>query len=120
MARLFIGLMFAVHGADKVLGWPGGGPKMTELLIVAAGWIELVCGVLIAVGFLSGWAGFLASGTMAVAYFKGHALGNSFWPIVNHGELAVLYCFFFLYVATRGARREGAVVVEPAPVEVVP
>jgi putative oxidoreductase len=117
ITRLFTGLMFAVHGADKLFGWPSGREPMTQPLIVAAGWIELVCGLLIAIGLFAGWAAFLASGTMAVAYFKGHASGG-FWPVVNHGELAVLYCFLWLYVATRGARREGvgAVVPEPVPV----
>jgi putative oxidoreductase len=71
-------------------------------MVLAAGVIELVCGVLIAIGLLTGFAAFVASGQMAFAYFIGHA-GNGFFPLVNKGELAVLYCFLFLYIATRGA-----------------
>ena len=67
--------------------------------------IELVCGILILIGFQTRWAAFLASGTMAVAYFQFHwkfQFGAAFFPGVNQGELAVLYCFVFLYMATRG------------------
>jgi putative oxidoreductase len=66
------------------------------------GVIELVAGPLIAIGLLAGWAAFVASGEMAVAYFMVH-FPQSFWPIVNKGELAVVYCFVFLYIASRGA-----------------
>jgi putative oxidoreductase len=57
---------------------------------------------MIALGLFAGWAAFIASGEMAVAYFMVHAKGG-FWPIVNKGELAVVYCFLFLYMAARGA-----------------
>ena len=67
-----------------------------------AGIIELVGGLLIAVGFLAGYAAFIASGEMAAAYFIAH-VPQGFWPILNTGELAVLYCFVFLYIASRGA-----------------
>ena len=69
-----------------------------------AGVIELVGGVMIAFGLQTGYAAFLSSGLMAVAYFKAHA-AKGFWPIQNRGELAVLYCFLFLYMATRGSGR---------------
>ncbi len=65
-------------------------------------WIELVCGFMIAFGFLARIAAFVAAGEMAVAYFMMHAKGG-FFPIVNHGESAVLYCFFFLFVIVHGA-----------------
>jgi putative oxidoreductase len=68
----------------------------------AAGTIELVCGVLVMVGVLTGLAAFLASGEMAAAYFLAHA-PKGLWPIENRGELAALYCFAFLYIAARGA-----------------
>ena len=71
-------------------------------MFLAAGIIEFFGGLMIAVGLLAGIVAFIASGEMAVAYFKAHAPGGSL-PIVNHGELAVLYCFLFLYVATRGS-----------------
>ena len=72
--------------------------------MVAAGWIELVAGACVAVGLLTTPMAFLASGEMAVAYFKVHA-PQSFWPIANKGELAVLLCFVFLSVAVSGAGR---------------
>jgi putative oxidoreductase len=76
-----------------------------SLLFVAAV-IEIVAGPLIAIGLFTRWAAFVASGEMAVAYFRQHA-PRSFWPIVNKGELAVAFCFVFLYVATRGSGRYG-------------
>lgn len=108
--RIIFGLLFASHGAQKLLGWFGGiDGKGTPLgpeggLGYVAGWIELITGLLIAIGLFTGIAAFLASGTMAAAYFIGHASGG-FWPIVNKGELAVLYCFAFLYMAARGSGR---------------
>jgi len=101
--RIIAGLMFAMHGTQKLFGWPAAGPPgPLPPMVLAAGVIELVCGVLIAIGLLTGFAAFVASGQMAFAYFIGHA-GNGFYPLVNKGELAVLYCFLFLYMATRGA-----------------
>jgi putative oxidoreductase len=102
--RLVVGLLFACHGAQKLFG-AFGAPKMTgNPMMLAAGIIEFGGGLLIAVGLLTSWAAFLASGEMAVAYFMQHSKG-SFWPIVNKGELAVVYCFVFLYVAARGSGR---------------
>jgi len=71
------------------------------MIMTVAGVIELVAGVLIAIGLFASWAAFIASGEMAVAYFKVHA-PNGFWPIVNQGELAVLYCFLWLFIAAHG------------------
>lgn len=101
LLRFVAGLLFTCHGAQKVFGALGGS-KAAEPLMVAGGWIELVCGLLVAAGLFAGFAAFLASGEMAVAYFMAHAKGG-FWPIQNHGELAVLYCFVFLYIASRGS-----------------
>jgi putative oxidoreductase len=103
--RIVAGLMFFMHGTQKILGWPpsgkgGGGPLPTMALI--SGWLELILGALIAVGLLTSIAAFLASGEMAVAYWMVH-FPNGFWPIVNQGELAALYCFVFLYFAAAGA-----------------
>lgn len=100
LLRFVAGLMFLMHGTRKLWGWPGDRPASTEMLSIAGGWIEVVCGLLIAFGLFATWAAFLASGTMAVAYFLRHADGG-FHPIVNKGELAVLYCFLWLYVASR-------------------
>ena len=99
--RIVFGLLFASHGAQKVFGLFGG-PKAGPPLIVVAGWIELVTGLLIAVGLFTGIAAFIASGEMAVAYFMAHA-PNGAWPLINHGEAAVLYCFAFLYMAAHGS-----------------
>ncbi len=71
----------------------------------AGGCIELFGGLLVMVGFQTRWAAFIASGTMAVAYIQFHwkfQMGENFFPIVNKGEMAALYCFLFLYLATRG------------------
>ncbi|HVN76665.1 MAG TPA: DoxX family protein [Thermoanaerobaculaceae bacterium] len=101
--RLFFGVLFAFHGAQKVFGLFG----MTHVppgKLLAAGVIELVAGPLIALGLGAAPAAFLASGEMAFAYFIGHA-PHGLLPIVNHGELALLYCFAFLFIAARGAGR---------------
>ncbi|MBD3882616.1 DoxX family protein [Phormidium tenue FACHB-886] len=101
--RIIAGLMFALHGTQKVFGFPGAKPPVPlTSLIGVGGAIELITGLLIALGLLTHYAAFIASGEMAVAYFMLHA-SKGFLPIVNNGELAVLYCFVFLYIAARGA-----------------
>ena len=101
LMRFIVGVLFACHGAQKLFGVLGG-TKQTEAFMLFAGGIEFVGGIMIAVGLLTGYAAFIASGQMAVAYFMRHSSGG-FWPIVNRGELAVLYCFVFLYIASRGS-----------------
>jgi putative oxidoreductase len=101
LLRLIAGFLFACHGAQKLFGALGG-EKVNDALMQVAGGIEFFGGVLIAVGLFAGWAAFIASGMMAAAYFMVHAKGG-FWPIVNKGEPAVLYCFLFLYIASRGS-----------------
>ncbi|HZD55048.1 MAG TPA: DoxX family protein [Candidatus Aquicultoraceae bacterium] len=100
--RLVVGLLFACHGAQKLFGVLGGQARLDSPLLLAAGAIEFGCGILVAVGLLAGHAAFLASGEMAVAYFLAHA-PKGFWPIENQGEPAVLYCFVFLFIASRGS-----------------
>jgi putative oxidoreductase len=100
--RLVIGLLFACHGAQKLFGVLGGTSQLSNPTMLAAGLIEFVGGLLVAVGLWASWAAFIASGEMAVAYFTVHAAGG-FWPILNKGELAVLYCFAFLFIASRGS-----------------
>lgn len=103
--RIIAGLMFAMHGTQKLFGTPGGGhPVRLASLLGAAGVIESVCGILIALGLFTSYAAFLASGEMAVAYFKQHAPSGAL-PILNRGELAVLYCFIFLYIAAQSSGR---------------
>ena len=103
LLRIIAGLMWALHGTQKIFGWPGeGGKRDLPTLMVVAGWIEIVGGLLIAIGLFASFAAFIASGQMAVAYFKSHA-PDGFWPTENKGEVAVLYCFLFLYIAATGA-----------------
>ncbi|MFA5028044.1 MAG: DoxX family protein [Candidatus Methylomirabilota bacterium] len=102
--RLVIGLLFACHGAQKLFGVLGGESQLTNPMMLTAGIIELVGGLLVALGLWAGSAAFLASGLMAFAYFMVHA-PRGFWPIVNKGELAVLYCFLFLFIASKGSGR---------------
>ena len=100
--RIVAGLAFAQHGAQKMFGLLGG--QAVELMSQrgVAGVIEFVGGILIALGLFTSPIAFLASGEMAVAYFLAHA-PRGFWPIQNGGELAVLYCFIFLYFAAVGS-----------------
>jgi putative oxidoreductase len=103
--RLVVGLLFACHGGQKLLGFPPGGhgPPHATIMLLGA-WIELVCGFLIAFGFVTRIAALIASGEMAAAYFMAHAPGG-FFPIQNHGEPAVAYCFVFLFIFFYGAGR---------------
>lgn len=101
-ARILVGVMFACHGAQKVLGAFGGMPQGAPRWIVwTAGPIELIGGALIAIGLFTRISAFICSGLMAAAYFMGHAR-NGFWPKLNGGEIAILYCWFFLYLSAQG------------------
>jgi putative oxidoreductase len=101
--RIVAGLLFMQHGLQKLFGLFGGTPAEAPAFVVyGAGSIELVAGALIAVGLFTAPAAFIASGTMAAAYFIGHAT-NGFFPIVNKGELAVLYCWVFFMIAAHGS-----------------
>ena len=102
--RVVLALIYLAHGLQKVFGMFGGHAMPLHSLLGVAGVLELVLGALIALGLFTSWAAFIASGEMAVAYFRAHApLGQ--WPIENHGELAVVLCFAFLYIASQGAGR---------------
>ena len=105
--RIVVGFLFACHGAQKLFGALGGVDRRGASaplfsLFGVAGVIEFVGGLLIAVGLMAGYAAFIASGEMAAAYFTAH-VPRGFWPILNTGELAELFCFEFLYIASRGA-----------------
>lgn len=100
--RILAGIMFACHGAQKVFGLFGGMPPNAPPLIVwTAGPIELIGGILIAIGLFTRPVAFVCSGLMAAAYFIGHAK-NGFLPKMNGGEPAVLYCWLFLYISAQG------------------
>jgi putative oxidoreductase len=103
--RIVVGLLFFCHGLQKVFGLFGGlngAPAPLFSMMGLAGIIELICGLLVALGLFTGYAAFIASGEMAAAYFIAH-FPMGFWPIENQGELAVFYCFVFLYIAARGS-----------------
>ncbi len=101
--RIVFGFMFMLHGTQLLFGLPPSAkPIPAEGIVLAAGIIELVTGLLVMIGFFSSIAAFLASGTMAVGYFMAHQPHGAL-PISNDGELAVAYCFAFLYIASRGS-----------------
>ncbi len=105
LLRIMAGFMFSFHGVQKVLGILSEFHPAVGSQLWTGGVIELVCGLLIMIGFQTRWAAFLASGEMAVAYFQFHwkfQMGAQFFPAINKGELAVLYCFIFLLIACRG------------------
>lgn len=107
LLRVIAGLMFSLHGFQKVLGLfggMGGGGAKAKLFSLpwVAGGLELAGGLLILLGLFTVPVSFLLCGEMAVAYFKTH-FPRGFWPIRNGGELAVLYCFVFLYFFAAGA-----------------
>lgn len=97
------GLLFVEHALSKFFGFPTAFPVPGPLppLLLAAGTIELVAGVLITFGLFTRTAAFIASGEMAIAYFMQHA-PKSFWPLANGGEGAILFCFAFLYLVFAG------------------
>ena len=105
LLRIMSGLLFLAHGTQKFLSFPAGEHAGIGWAFVHpgayAGGIELVTGVLIVLGLFTRPAAFLASGTMAAAYFIGHAPQN-FWPVNNGGDAAILYCFVFLYFTFAG------------------
>jgi len=117
--RIIFGLLYTIHGSQKLFGWPvappTGTPETGSWPFWWAGLIEFVLGILITVGFFTRIAAFIASGEMAFAYFYQHwpALKGggsaSFWPFDarqlggNGGELAIMFCFAFLLIATTGA-----------------
>lgn len=103
--RLVIGLLFACHGGQKILGFPPGGHGAGEGLMLIGAWIELVAGFMIAFGLLTRVAAFISSGEMAVGYFMFHLSSGFFGPKgppIN-GESAVMYCFVFLFIFFYGS-----------------
>jgi putative oxidoreductase len=105
--RIVVGLQFLQHGLSKVIGFPaaaGAGPHVFHLMafpVGPAGVIEVVGGILIILGLFSRIAAFICSGEMAVAYFIAH-FPRSPYPLLNGGDLAVTWCFLFLFLAAAG------------------
>jgi|SRR5271169_1987291 len=108
LLRIMAGFMFSFHGAQKILGVLSEFQPAAGSQLWFGGIIELLGGVAVMLGFKTRAAAFICSGEMAVAYFQFHwkfQSGPQFFPTINKGELAVLYCFVFLYIACRGAVR---------------
>jgi len=99
--RAVAGFLFLCHGTQKLFNFPVEFPYSLNVMSTSAAVIELVAGAMIIVGFYTRFAAFVASGTMAVAYWMVHGL-NDLFPIANGGELSALYCFAFLYIAAKG------------------
>ena len=101
--RIVVGLLFMEHGLSKHFGFPAPAPAAFQMFGVLglAGAIEIVAGFLVAIGLFTRAAAFIASGEMAFAYFMIH-FPRSFFPLVNGGDGAVLFCFIFLFLALEG------------------
>jgi putative oxidoreductase len=100
IVRIIVALLFIEHGLQKLFGFPSAGPPMSPLLYVQ-GVIEIAGGLLLLVGLFTRAVAFVLAGDMAVAYFIAH-FPRSFFPAVNAGDAAVLYCFIFLYMMFAG------------------
>jgi putative oxidoreductase len=103
--RIITALLFMEHGLMKLVAFPAatpGLPTPLPAILVAAALIEVVGGALLTVGLFTRIVAFICSGEMAAAYFMAHA-PKSFWPAVNQGDAAILFCFVFLYIAFAGA-----------------
>jgi putative oxidoreductase len=104
LLRVVLAFLYFSHGPKWLFGAFGGRPPAPDLMrFNVAGTLEIVCGILIAIGLLTSWAAFLASGEMAVAYFIAHVPRGGWMPIMNGGEITVALCFGFFYIAMRGA-----------------
>ena len=102
LMRIVAGFLFLWHGCQKLFGYPSPlPPDVPAFIVYGAGPIELVGGILVMIGLFTRYAAFITSGQMAVAYWMVHGT-KAFLPLVNKGELAVLYCFVFLFIATQG------------------
>jgi len=106
LLRIVSGALFSFHGAQKIFGLFASHETALGSQMWFGGIIELVCGLCLVLGFKTRIAAFLSSGTMAVAYMQFHwafRFDENFFPVVNNGDAAVLYCFLFLYIASKGA-----------------
>jgi len=102
LMRIVVGFLFLWHGAQKLFDFPTPMPAgVPAFILYIAGPIELFGGIMVMVGLFTRWTAFLASGQMAFAYWMAHGT-KALLPIQNNGELAVLYCFVFLFIATQG------------------
>lgn len=101
LLRIIAAGSFLTHGTMKLFSWPAPFEYPMSAMMYAAGTLEVVGGLLLILGLFTRPVAFVLSGLMACAYFIAHS-GNGFFPVLNHGEAAVLYCFLFLYIAAAG------------------
>ncbi len=100
--RIVVGFLFLWHGSQKLFDFPPAGQEIPTYMIFIAGPIEFFGGLLVMIGLWSRWVAFICSGEMAFAYWKAHAT-HSLLPFLNGGELAMIYCFLFLFISARGS-----------------
>jgi putative oxidoreductase len=104
LLRIITALLFMEHGLMKLAHFPAaqpGAPDPLPPLLLAAGWLEIVGGALLTIGLFTRPVAFVVSGQMAVAYFLAHG-SQGFWPALNGGEAAIMFCFVFLYLVFQG------------------
>ena len=102
MFRIIAGFLFLWHGSQKLFGFPPAGHEMPSYIVLIAGPIEFFGGLLIMIGLWTHWVAFICSGEMAFAYWSVHGT-HALLPVINGGELAIIYCFMFLFIASRGS-----------------
>jgi putative oxidoreductase len=100
--RIVAGFLFLWHGSQKLFGFPAAGHVLPSYIVFIPGPIEFLGGLLIMIGLWTRWAAFICSGEMAYAYWTVHAT-HALLPLQNGGELAIIYCFLFLFISTRGS-----------------
>ncbi len=100
--RIVAGFLFLWHGSQKLFGFPPEGQAIPPYILYIAGPIEFFGGLLVMIGLWTRWAAFICSGTMAFAYWTAHGT-HALLPVLNGGELAIIYCFLFLFISARGS-----------------
>ncbi len=103
LLRIVTGFLMLWHGSQKLFGFPGGVPAEAPAFVIwVAGPLELIGGILVMIGLFTRPVAFVMSGLMASAYWMAHGF-TALLPVMNHGELAALYCFVFLFISARGS-----------------
>jgi putative oxidoreductase len=100
--RIISGFLFLWHGSQKLFAFPPAGHEIPSYIMFIAGPIEFFGGILIMTGLWTRWAAFICSGEMAYAYWTIHGI-HALLPLVNFGEMAMIYCFLFLFISTKGS-----------------
>jgi putative oxidoreductase len=100
--RLIAGFLFLWHGSQKLFAFPHAAHVIPSYIVFIAGPIEFFGGLLVMIGLWTRWAAFICSGEMAFAYWTAHG-SHSLLPLLNGGELAIVYCFLFLFISTYGS-----------------